>query len=60
MGANLLLAYDLDGDLANGGLGLVFIGGYSRALGDAADTPFTSIRGSADQWLAAVGVGYTF
>ncbi|KLE34928.1 structural protein MipA [Aurantiacibacter luteus] len=60
VGANLLLAYDLDGDLANGGLGLVFIGGYSRVLGDAADTPFTSIRGSEDQFLAAVGIGYTF
>ena len=46
--------------LKNGGLALVVIGGYSRVLGDAADTPFTSIRGSADQWFTAVGVGYTF
>lgn len=60
VGANLLLGVDLDGDLANGGLALVVIGGYSRVLGDAADTPFTSIRGSRDQYLAAVGVGYTF
>ncbi|GGD44880.1 MipA/OmpV family protein [Aurantiacibacter arachoides] len=60
VGANLLLAFDLDGDLANGGLGLIVIGGYSHVLGDAADTPFTSIRGSDDQWLGAVGVGYTF
>ena len=59
-GANLLLAFDLDRDLTNGGLGLILIGGYSRVLGDAADTPFTSIRGSRDQFLGAVGIGYTF
>lgn len=58
--ATLLLAIDLDGDIANGGLGLVLAGGYSRVLGDAADTPFTDIRGSKDQFLAAIGVGYTF
>lgn len=59
-GATLLLGIDLDGDVTNGGLGLVLIGGYSRVLGDAADTPFTSIRGTRDQFLGAVGVGYTF
>lgn len=59
-GVNLLLGIDLDGNIANGGLGLVLIGGYSRVLGDAADTPFTDIRGSKDQFLGAVGIGYTF
>ncbi|HEY8603878.1 MipA/OmpV family protein [Tsuneonella suprasediminis] len=59
-GANLIVGVDLDGDLTNGGLGLVFIGGYSHMLGDAKDTPYTSIRGSADQWLGGVGIGYTF
>lgn len=59
-GVNLLLGIDLDGDVTNGGLGLVVIGGYSRVLGDAADTPFTSLRGTRDQFLGAVGVGYTF
>lgn len=59
-GVNLLLGIDLDGDITNGGLGLVLIGGYARVLGDAADTPFTSIRGTRDQFLGAVGVGYTF
>ena len=59
-GVTLLLGIDLDGDVANGGLGLVVIGGYSRVLGDAADTPFTTIRGSRDQFLGAVGIGYTF
>lgn len=59
-GVNLLLGFDLDGDLTNGGLGLVVMGGYSRVLGDAADTPFTSVVGTRDQFMGAVGVGYTF
>lgn len=59
-GVNLLAGYDLDGDLTNGGLALAFIGGYSRLTGDAKDTPFTSIRGDADQWFGGVGLAYTF
>jgi len=59
-GATLLTAYDFDGDLTNGGVSAVLIGGYSRMLGDAKRTPYTRIRGSADQWFAAVGIGYTF
>ncbi|WAT17641.1 MipA/OmpV family protein [Aurantiacibacter sp. MUD11] len=59
-GVNLLMGIDLDGDVTNGGLGLVVIGGYSRVLGDAADTPFTAVRGTRNQFLGAVGVGYTF
>jgi len=59
-GATLLLGFDLDGDVTNGGLGLVTIVGYSRVLGDAADTPFTSVRGSRDQLFGALGIGYTF
>ncbi|WP_374408171.1 MipA/OmpV family protein [Pelagerythrobacter sp.] len=60
VGATLLLAYDLDGDLTNGGLSLVGIGGYSSMLGDAKRTPYTSVRGDADQWFAGLGIGYTF
>ena len=60
VGVNLLLGVDLNGDVTDGGLALVGIGGYSRLLGDAADTPFTSIRGDADQFLIALGIGYTF
>jgi hypothetical protein len=29
-------------------------------LGDAKRSPVTSKRGSADQWLGAVGLGFTF
>lgn len=59
-GATALLAVDLDGNLANGGLALFGVGGYSRMLGDAKRTPYTSLRGDADQFFAALGVGYTF
>ncbi|MBU1757350.1 MAG: MipA/OmpV family protein [Alphaproteobacteria bacterium] len=59
-GVNALVAFDLNGDVTDGGLALVALGGYSRMLGDAKDSPFTSIRGKADQFLAAVGIGYTF
>ena len=60
LGVNLLLAYDLSGDVTDGGLSLIGLGGYSRLQGDAAETPFTSIRGSADQYFVALGIGYTF
>jgi outer membrane protein len=60
VGARVLLGYDLDGNLANGGLALVVAGSYSHMLGDAKRSPLVSIRGSADQWIGAVGVGYTF
>ena len=60
VGANLLLGIDLDGNALNGGLGLVVIGGYSRLLGDAADSPFTDIRGSRNQFLGGLGLTYTF
>lgn len=59
-GVNLLLAQDLSGDVTDGGLSLVGLGGWSKLVGDAADTPFTSIRGDDDQWFFALGVGYTF
>lgn len=59
-GVNLFTAIDLDGDLADGGLSLVVLGGYSKMLGDAKRTPFTSIRGDADQWVVGAGVAYTF
>ncbi|MBC7140289.1 MAG: MipA/OmpV family protein [Defluviimonas sp.] len=59
-GANLLLGIDFNGDLTDGGLAMFLVGGYSRLLGDAKDTPFTAIRGSADQWIGGAGLAYTF
>jgi outer membrane scaffolding protein for murein synthesis (MipA/OmpV family) len=60
VGSTLLLGFDLNGDLQDGGMVLFLVGGYSRMLGDARETPFTSIRGSADQWTGGAGVAYTF
>ncbi|WP_271078624.1 MipA/OmpV family protein [Aurantiacibacter sp. MUD61] len=60
VGVNLLMGFDLDGDATNGGFGVILLGGYSRLVGDAANTPFTTIRGSKDQFLAAIGLTYTF
>ena len=60
LGANLLVGFDFDGNLANGGLAGFVLGGYSKMQGDAADTPFTALRGSADQWIVGAGLGYTF
>jgi MipA family protein len=59
-GGNLLLGFDLDGNLENGGLALAVVGSYMRMLGDAERSPFTSVRGDADQWTGALGIGYTF
>ncbi len=60
LGATLLIGVDLDGDVRNGGWGVVSILGYSRVMGDAKRTPFTSQRGAADQGFLALGIGYTF
>ncbi|WEK47974.1 MAG: MipA/OmpV family protein [Candidatus Andeanibacterium colombiense] len=60
VGARLLGAIDLDGDLANGGFSLILIGSYSRMLGEAADSPIVADRGSPNQFLGAVGLGYVF
>ncbi len=60
LGVNALFGFDLDGDLANGGLAAILIGGYSRKMNDAKDNPYTAIRGDADQFLVGVGLGYTF
>ncbi|MGB7372584.1 MipA/OmpV family protein [Pontixanthobacter sp.] len=60
LSATTLVGVDLDGNALNGGLNAVLIGGYSRLQGDAAETPFTSIRGSRDQFFVGAGLGYAF
>jgi len=59
-GGAVALGVDLDGNLDNGGFVLGFLAGYSRMLGDAARSPYTSIRGDADQFHVAGGVGFIF
>jgi outer membrane protein len=60
VGTQLLLGWDLNNNLQDGGLALFFVGGYSKVLNDAKDSPFTSERGSSSQWLAGAGIAYTF
>ena len=60
VGTLAILAYDLDRNQLNGGWSLTGIGGYSRLLGDGADTPFTAVRGSPNQFITGLGVAYTF
>jgi outer membrane protein len=59
-GAFLIGGIDLNGNLRDGGLALFGIAAYSRMLGDAKASPFTSERGSADQLVGSIGLGYTF
>ena len=60
IGTIAILAYDLDRNPLNGGWSLTAIGGYSRLFGDAADTPFTALRGDPNQFITGLGVAYTF
>ncbi|TCP35550.1 MipA/OmpV family protein [Sphingomonas sp. BK235] len=51
--------YSLTGNLLHGWKA---IGGvtYKRMLNDFGDSPVVSVAGSRNQWLAALGIGYTF
>jgi outer membrane scaffolding protein for murein synthesis (MipA/OmpV family) len=60
VGTIAILAYDLDRNPLNGGWSITGIGGYSRLVGDSADTPFTSVRGDANQFIVGLGAAYTF
>ncbi|MBY0521480.1 MAG: MipA/OmpV family protein [Sphingomonas sp.] len=54
-----LATYSLTGDLRHG-LGIFFIGSYSRYYGDFARSPLVSVAGNPNQFVGAVGLGYTF
>ena len=60
VGLNAIATVDLDGNVLNGGFNIFGVAGYSRLMGDAAESPYTAIRGSADQFIGGIGVGYTF
>lgn len=56
---NLLAVHSLTGDLLHG-LALGGTVGYSRLQGDFARSPLVAQRGSAGQWLGALGLAYSF
>lgn len=58
--ASMLMAYDLSGDARDGGFSVFGVANYSRMLNDGKDTPFTSLRGSPNQWVLGAGIAYTF
>lgn len=58
--AGFLVGWDLSGDMRDGGIALFAGASYTRMLNDAKASPYTSIRGSADQWLGGAGIAYTF
>ncbi|WP_343519162.1 MipA/OmpV family protein [Sphingomonas sp.] len=55
VGAGLSLSYRLGSRWM-----LTAVGGYSRLLGDAADAPLVTRRGSPDQWQGGLFLAYRF
>ncbi|WCM26431.1 MipA/OmpV family protein [Sphingomonas sp. QA11] len=59
LNVGLVAGRSLTGDLLHG-LGIYVTGSYTRMQDDFAASPVTSIAGSPNQWLGAIGLGYTF
>jgi len=57
--ASLLVNQSITGDLL-GGLSIFGMGQYSHLVGDFRRSPIVADRGSASQWLGAVGLAYTW
>jgi MipA family protein len=57
--AGLLLNQSITGDLLHG-FSVFGAGQYSRLVGDFKRSPIVSDRGSANQWVGAVGLAYTW
>jgi outer membrane protein len=57
--AGLLVNQSLSGDLLHG-FSIFGTGQYSHLQGDFRRSPIVSVRGSASQWLGALGVAYTW
>lgn len=58
-GVNLLASHALTGDLTQG-LSVVGVVGYYRMLGDIKRSPIVAEAGSADQFIAGLGLTYSF
>lgn len=56
---NSLVAISLGGDLRRG-LSLFAVGNYTRLQDDFRHSPIVSVAGSPNQWVGAIGLGYTF
>lgn len=54
-----LAMHSLEGDIRQG-LNIFATGSYTRLLRDFSFSPVTRIAGSPNQWVGAVGLGYTF
>jgi outer membrane scaffolding protein for murein synthesis (MipA/OmpV family) len=57
--AGLLVNQSLSGDLLHG-LSIFGVGQYSHLQGDFKRSPIVADRGSASQWLGALGLAYTW
>jgi outer membrane protein len=57
--AGLLLNQSITGDLLHG-ISVFGFGQYSRLVGDIKRSPIVAQRGSASQWLGALGLAYTW
>jgi MipA family protein len=57
--AGLLLNQSITGDLLHG-FSVFGTGQYSRLVGDFKRSPIVSQRGSASQWIGALGLAYTW
>ena len=57
--AGLLVNQSLSGDLLHG-LSIFGLGQYSRLVGDFKRSPIVAQRGSANQWIGALGLAYSW
>ena len=57
--AGMLLNQSIGGDLLHG-FSIFGLGQYSRLVGDFKRSPIVSQRGSANQWIGALGLAYTW
>lgn len=55
----LLANHSITGDLTHG-WSIFGTGSFTKLTGDFKDSPIVDLRGSSTQWLAALGVAYTF
>lgn len=55
----LLVNQSVSGDLTHG-ISIFATGAYSHLAGDFKDSPIVDLRGSASQWLGAIGLAYSW